>query len=216
MLAQDKKILEIGCGWGGFMQQASQNALAVDGLTISQAQFDYAKSRLSNFSDAKPFLCDYRLHQGLYHSIVSIEMFEAVGEGYWQQYFDKIKQSLAAQGRAVIQTITIADQYFDSYRNGADAIRSYIFPGGMLPSTDRFCQLAAKFNLKPCDIFHFGQDYAKTLETWLANFKAQKANILALGFDESFCRLWQFYLAYCIAGFRCERINVMQIMLKHQ
>ena len=216
IIGKNDKILEIGCGWGGFMQQASQSHLAVDGLTISQAQFDYAKRRLDGIDEAQIFLRDYRLHEGQYKSIVSIEMFEAVGERYWQQYFDKLKASLAAKGRAVIQTITIANEHFQAYRDSADAMRSYIFPGGMLPSKERFNQVSSAAKLQVIDCFSFGQDYAKTLERWLVNFNAKQSEVLQLGFDEAFCRLWQFYLSYCIAGFRSKRIDVMQAALEHQ
>ena len=142
-------------------------------------------------------------------------MFEAVGERYWKTYFEKIKQLLNANGKAVIQTITMNEQDFPRYRRGGDFIRSYIFPGGMLPSPSRFEQEARKAGLKPSDPFFFGLDYARTLEEWLKNFDARRDQVRALGFDDGFIRLWRFYLAGCIAGFRAGRTDIMQIELSH-
>ena len=142
-------------------------------------------------------------------------MFEAVGERFWPVYFDKIKSLLADNGRAVIQTITINEQDFPRYRTGGDFIRSYIFPGGMLPSPTRFYEEAEKAGLKVSDSFRFGQDYARTLDTWLENFEEKIGNIRAMGYDEGFIRLWRLYLASCAAGFRTNKTDVMQVELRH-
>ena len=218
MTDKNSNILEIGCGWGGFMESAMRAGRSVDGLTISEAQFEYAKSRISKNlkMDANIYLRDYRLHRGLYKNIVSIEMFEAVGEAYWGVYFEKIRDCLHRTGMAIIQTITIANEKFDSYRKSGDAIRSYIFPGGMLASKEKFEEEARDKNLDLVDKFSFGLDYAKTLELWLKNFESKKSEILKLNFDESFFRLWKFYLSYCIGAFRSKRIDVMQASLVHR
>lgn len=207
-------ILEVGCGWGGFAERAiNRGDYTVKGITISNEQHDYATKRLGE--NANIALEDYRHQSGKFDHIVSIEMFEAVGEKYWSTYFQKIKSRLNANGKAVIQTITINDDDFESYRRGSDFIRSYIFPGGMLPSPSRFEQEANKAGLTINNPFYFGQDYARTLEAWLHNFDKKRHDILSMGFDEGFIRLWRFYLAGCIAGFRTDKTNVMQVELSH-
>ncbi len=208
------KLLEIGCGWGGFLDRATLNGnFDLQGITISQEQHDYAKQRVG--TNAQVNYTDYRHQKGTFDSIVSIEMFEAVGEKYWPTYFDKVKSLLNPQGKAVIQTITIHDNLFDKYRKGSDAIRSFIFPGGMLPSPSVFKQAAARSGLRADNQFDFGLDYAATLKQWLKTFDVHKDDVKALGFDDSFIRLWRFYLASCIAGFKTGRTNVMQIELTH-
>lgn len=208
------RLLEIGCGWGGFAERALQKGdYSIKGLTISKAQHDYATSRIGK--DAVIALEDYRHQKGLYDQIVSIEMFEAVGEKFWPVYFSKLKSLLANKGKAMVQTITIGDDYFDRYRTGGDAIRTFIFPGGMLPSPGRFREEAAKAGLCTTDEFTFGQDYALTLEYWLKNFDAKIENVKALGFDQKFIRMWRFYLTCCIAAFRHGRTNVIQWELQH-
>lgn len=208
-------VLEIGCGWGGFVERCAEKTAAPDisGVTISDEQFDYSCNRLGD--KAKIIKKDYRLLTGTYDQIVSIEMFEAVGEEYWSTYFRKVKSLMKDKGSAVIQTITIADDKFQSYRKGSDVIRSLIFPGGMLPSPIEFEKSANRDGLRMTDKFEFGLDYARTLEIWLENFDAQYIAVKRLGFDEGFIRLWRFYLASCIAGFRTGRINVMQAELRH-
>ena len=213
-LGQSGRLLEIGCGWGGFAERAlARNDFAIKGLTISEAQHDYAKERLG--SNAVIALEDYRLQQGTYDQIVSIEMFEAVGEAFWPVYFSKIKSLLHKKGKAVIQTITIDDRYFDEYRKGGDVIRSFIFPGGMLPSPERFSAESAKAGLQVTDRFAFGQDYARTMRHWLEKFETHIDHITSLGFDERFIRLWRFYLTCCIASFTIGRTDVMQMELQH-
>ena len=218
MSGNSGNVLEIGCGWGGFMERASTvQGRDVKGVTISKEQYDYAKKRISQFSgiDASVVLQDYRLQTGKYKNIVSIEMFEAVGEKYWATYFGKLKELLENKGKAVIQTITIGDKYFENYRKSGDAIRTYIFPGGMLPSETVFAQKAAESGLVVADKFLFGQDYATTLKEWLKNFDAKIEQVKALGFDNKFIRLWRYYLAACAASFEVNRTNVMQVELQH-
>ncbi len=207
-------LLEVGCGWGGFAERAQDKGdFGIKGVTLSEEQHGYATDRLGNKADI--VLEDYRHQHGKFDNIVSIEMFEAVGERYWPTYFNKIGDLLSKNGKAVIQTITMNEQDFPRYRRGGDFIRSYIFPGGMLPSPSRFREEAAKAGLKTGNEFAFGQDYGKTLEIWLQDFDAKYDEVKALGFDEGFIRLWRFYLAACIAGFRTGRTDVMQMELSH-
>ena len=212
--AAGNSILEIGCGWGGFAEAAlKKHPFQIKGITLSDEQHDYAQKRLGN--GATIALEDYRIQKGQYDHIVSIEMFEAVGETYWPTYFQQVAKLLKPTGNAVIQTITINDKDFQHYRKRGDFIRSFIFPGGMLPSPSRFVQEAKAAGLEAVDTFSFGLDYAKTLEAWLERFDAQKQQVLDLGFDEGFIRMWRFYLAGCIAGFKSQHIDVMQVELKH-
>ncbi len=207
-------LLEIGCGWGGFAEYAqSRGDFSIKGLTLSDKQKRYAAARLGD--SAQIALEDYRTQTGTYDNIVSIEMFEAVGQEYWKTYFDKVAASLKRDGRAMIQTITIEEGRFERYKSSGDFIRKHIFPGGLLPSRERFSQSALQSGLQTKSVFEFGHDYARTLEKWLANFDARKADILALGYDEGFIRMWRFYLAGCIAGFRTNRVGVMQAELVH-
>ena len=207
-------VLEIGCGWGGFADRASTRGdFGIKGITLSDEQHAYAKDRLGGRADI--VIEDYRIQKSRFDHIVSIEMFEAVGEQYWPTYFGKVKELLAEKGNAVIQTITIADQFFDNYRKGTDFIRSYIFPGGMLPSPTRFKEEAQKVGLQVADSFSFGHDYSKTLLEWMKIFDEKKSDVLNLGFDEGFIKIWRFYLAGCAAGFSSERTDVMQVELRH-
>lgn len=211
-------ILEVGCGWGGFAEQAIANAgHKIKGLTISTEQHGYAHERVSKLGckDSVIALEDYRLQTQKFDNIVSIEMFEAVGEKYWKTYFDKLASIMNAKGKAVIQTITIDDKYFDRYRKGGDAIRSFIFPGGMLPGKKVFKQTAQSSGLKTTDLYEFGHDYATTLKIWLANFESKLSEVRALGMDEKFIRIWRYYLAACAASFDAGRTNVMQVELQH-
>ncbi|MDP7142851.1 MAG: cyclopropane-fatty-acyl-phospholipid synthase family protein [Alphaproteobacteria bacterium] len=208
------KVLEIGCGWGGFAERAlARGDFAIKGVTLSEEQHDYANARLQG--RAEIVLEDYRHQKGLYDHIVSIEMFEAVGERYWATYFAKIKELLSRNGRALIQTITMNEKDFPRYRKGGDFIRSYIFPGGMLPSPSRFKEEAEKAGLRVCDQHQFGLDYARTLKIWLDQFDRKIDDVKALGYDDGFIRLWRFYLAACAAGFKTGRTDVMQVELRH-
>lgn len=211
-------ILEIGCGWGGFAEFAAERGHRVRGLTLSRAQLEYARMRLDRFGHGEScpiVLQDYRLETGQYDAIVSIEMFEAVGEKYWPTYFETIKKTLKPGGRAVIQSILIDDALFDRYRSGTDFIQQYIFPGGMLPSASRFGDEARRAGLQVTAASHFGLDYAETLLRWRKAFFARIEQVEELGFDARFQRIWAFYLAYCEAGFRAGSIDVAQFRLEH-
>lgn len=160
-------------------------------------------------------LCDYRDIEGTYDGIASIEMFEAVGEKYWSNYFDRIKRLLKPGGRAAIQTITIAEHLFADYRKSSDFIQQYIFPGGMLPSCSAFREAAQAAGLRIVDEHAFGQDYARTLAAWFGRFVEQERGVRDDGFDTAFIRTWGFYLAYCAAAFRYQNTDVVQFTLEH-
>jgi cyclopropane-fatty-acyl-phospholipid synthase len=209
--AAHARVLEIGCGWGGFAERAIADGHRVTGLTISPAQHRFATERLG--ANAEIRLEDYRRCRGQFDNIVSIEMFEAVGENYWPQYFQVIAERLTRGGRAVIQTITIRDELFESYRRRSDFIRHYVFPGGMLPSLARFRQEAERAGLKFAGAFGFGKDYVRTLRDWLARMQAQEVAIKALGHDQQFLRNWEFYLGICAAAFAVGRTDVVQVEL---
>lgn len=208
-----RSILEIGCGWGGFAEKAAEHGHALTGLTISPAQHRYATARLNGAADIR--LEDYRAVTGKFDNIVSIEMFEAVGEQYWPQYFRTIAERLKQGGKAIVQTITIRDELFADYRLRSDFIRHYVFPGGMLPSLQRFREEAEKAGLKVCGHFSFGKDYAETLRQWSRRMSQRSAEIKALGHDDRFLRNWHYYLAICAAAFEAERTNVVQVELVH-
>jgi cyclopropane-fatty-acyl-phospholipid synthase len=212
--ANSGSVLEIGCGWGGFAERAVERGdFGVKGITLSQEQHDFAKTRVDG--KAEIVLEDYRHQTGKFDHIVSIEMFEAVGEKYWGTYFDKVSELLSKKGKAVIQTITMNEDDFDNYRKGSDFIRSFIFPGGMLPSMSKFKEKAAASGLVVTNTYAFGQDYARTLRQWLNQFDAKIDAVKNMGFDDEFIRLWRFYLAACAAGFHTGRTDVMQVELVH-
>ena len=210
-------ILEIGCGWGGFAQFAAEQGMRVTGITISQAQHDYAVQRIRNagLSDTVEIrLCDYRKVDGQFDHLVSIEMIEAVGEAFWPTYFHKIAECVRSGGRIAIQAITVSDEAFESYRRRADFIQTYIFPGGMLPCRAALRRETERFGLRWLGDDGFALDYAKTLEEWRQTFLANWARIAPLGFDERFRRIWTFYLAGCEGSFRARSIDVLQISLQ--
>ena len=205
-----ERVLEIGCGWGGFAEMATHDGLAVTGLTLSPAQLAWAQQRVPT-ADLR--LQDYRDTDESFDHVVSIEMFEAVGERWWPTYFRTVANALKPEGRAVIQSITIRDDLFAEYRKGTDFIQQYIFPGGMLPSRAEFRAQAARQGLAVRDEFAFGIDYAHTLALWRDAFDARWPQVAALGFDEPFRRLWRLYLSYCEAGFLAGNIDVVQFEL---
>jgi cyclopropane-fatty-acyl-phospholipid synthase len=216
-LGPDNHVLEIGCGWGGFAEfAAGEIGARVTGITISPAQYEFARRRLFEKGLAERAdirLVDYRDVEGQFDRVASIEMFEAVGEEYWPLYFGKIRDVLSPGGRAGLQIITIRDELFAHYRARADFIQKYVFPGGMLPSETRLKEETARAGLEWRDIVRFGQNYADTLAEWARRFEAAWEEIKGMGFDERFRRLWRFYLGYCEAGFRTERTNVVQLSL---
>ena len=212
-------ILEVGCGWGGFAAVAARAGMRVDGLTLSVEQLDWARRRARDeeFGDRAAFrLQDYRDERGRYDGIVSIEMFEAVGEAYWPAYFDTLARCLKPGGRALVQTITIDASRFERYRRGSDFIQQYVFPGGMLASVPRFEAAAGEAGLRVRERYGFGQDYARTLQLWRERFIARLDEVSALGFDERFVRTWEFYLAYCEAAFRHRCTDVVQFTLERR
>lgn len=206
-------VLEIGCGWGGFAEMAVQSGLQLTGVTLSPAQLAWAQNRVPQ-ADLR--LQDYRDIHEKYDHVVSIEMFEAVGEQWWSTYFSTLARALKQDGRAVVQSITIRDDLFSAYRRGTDFIQQYIFPGGMLPSRSEFRRAAAKQGLNVIDEFAFGLDYARTLAEWRSAFEANWPRIAEQCFDETFHRLWHFYLSYCEAGFLAGNIDVVQFSLAHR
>lgn len=213
-LPENGRCLEIGCGWGGFANRLqAQRDFQYKGITLSKRQRDYAVGILPNEISVQ--LEDYRHQQGKYDAIVSIEMLEAVGVKYWPVYFQKIKSMLKPGGKALVQTITVADELYDSYAKSADMIRTYIFPGGMLPSKSILKQQLANAGLKCQDMFDFGDSYAKTLSQWLKNFNSVEQQLKATNFDEAFQRLWRFYLAGCVATFSSGRTDVIQMEITH-
>ncbi|MBD3617928.1 MAG: class I SAM-dependent methyltransferase [Chromatiales bacterium] len=209
-------ILEIGCGWGGFACHAARQGFRVTGITLSREQLAWARRRVreEGLEDRVSLeLRDYRhLHQRFDH-IVSIEMFEAVGEAYWPTYFDTLAHRLKPGGRAALQVITIDEARYHDYCRRPDFIQRYIFPGGMLPSVAAFDREAAAVGLETVSRDFYGHDYALTLRRWDEAVTAQQDRIRGLGYDERFLRLWHYYLAYCEAGFRLGRTNVMQVAL---
>ncbi len=216
-LPQGGRVLEIGCGWGGFAELATRQGAQLTGLTLSTEQLDFARQRLQDAGLAERAdlrLQDYRDVEGEFDGIASIEMFEAVGEAYWDSYFACVAQRLKSGGRACIQTITIADSLFERYRKNSDFIQQYIFPGGMLPSPQAFRAHAQRHGLAVVDELAFGIDYARTLAEWHRAFERQLPAVRAQGFDERFIRTWSFYLAYCEAGFRAGSIDLVQFTLQ--
>ncbi len=218
-LESGAQTLEIGCGWGGFLEHAAQHyAVDIRGISISRAQCAYAQERLQRQAldtRARVEFCDYRDVNGRFDQVVSIEMFEAVGERYWGAYADTLKRVLAPDGTAALQIITIAEDRFEAYRHQPDFIQHYIFPGGMLPSNQALTALLERAGLEIRSRLHFGQDYARTLSAWRDRFDASWDAIKTLGFDERFKRLWHFYLGYCEAGFRQQTVDVVQLGVGH-
>ncbi|MCG7871256.1 MAG: cyclopropane-fatty-acyl-phospholipid synthase family protein [Candidatus Thiodiazotropha lotti] len=210
-------VLEIGCGWGGFAEMAAANQIKVDGVSLSPAQLEWANRRIQRQGLAESVelkLTDYRDLSGQYDHVVSIEMFEAVGEAYWDEYFGKLSTLLKTNGTAALQVITISEEAYTSYRKKPDFIQRYIFPGGMLPAVSRLKSLAEKHRFELVEDDSFGLDYAKTLEKWQLNFNQAKDKVFAQGFDPQFIRMWQYYLSYCEAGFLIKRLNLHQILLR--
>jgi len=215
---QGDSILEVGCGWGGFAEVAARRGMRVTGVTISKEQLDYARARLerAGLSDRVDLqFCDYRDMQGRYDHIVSIEMIEAVGERYWPDYFAALKRHVAPGGSAIVQAIVIADELFERYRRHPDFIQTYVFPGGMLLSPSSLREQCRQAGLKIAELYSFGLDYARTLETWLGRFDRVADQVSRLGFDERFRRMWRYYLAYCAAGFSTRRTDVLQAHFRH-
>lgn len=215
-ITRDDHVLEIGCGWGGFAEFAAREiGCRVTGLTISREQLDFARERikLAGLDDKVTIkFQDYRDEQDSYDKVVSIEMFEAVGEEYWETYFAKLRDVLKPGGKAGLQIITIDDKAFPIYRKQPDFIQRYVFPGGMLPPGSGLHDLGTRHALDLVGERIFPQDYARTLAEWRVRFWQAWPQISAMGFDDRFKRLWEFYLYYCEAGFRAEFIDVRQLV----
>ncbi len=213
-----ERILEIGCGWGALAEGLVRGrGCHVTGITLSEEQNAYARARLRpeiERGEADIRLQDYRDLEGRFDRIVSIEMFEAVGEAYWTRYFDTLKRCLAEDGTAVIQVITIAEQRFERYRRSPDFIQRYIFPGGMLPTKSHLRDLAAGAGLRVSAEIAFGGGYARTLAEWRRRFLQGWPRLQPLGFDERFRRMWDYYLAYCEAAFEAGATDVVLLQLK--
>jgi cyclopropane-fatty-acyl-phospholipid synthase len=218
-VGEGSEVLEVGCGWGGFAEYAAGELGArVTAITLSPAQQAYAQERLFRAGLAERVevrRVDYRDVEGAYDAVVSIEMFEAVGQAYWPAYFRALAERLKPGGRAGLQVITIRDDLFEDYQRRPDFIQLEVFPGGMLPTETRLASEAAAAGLKvgPDGWARFGQDYARTLAAWRERFEAAWPQIEAQGFDLRFRRLWRYYLAYCEAGFRTGRTDVVQLAL---
>jgi len=221
LLALDggESVLEIGCGWGALaMHLAETKNAGVTAITLSPAQLELAASRaaaagLDHRIDFR--LQDYRDVRGEFDRIASIEMIEAVGESHWPAYFGTLAASLRAGGRAVVQAITIGEADFGYYRRNPDFIQKHVFPGGFLPTRSAIEAQAARAGLKIVAAERFGRSYARTLAEWRRRFHARWPEAAALGFDERFRRLWDYYLAYCEAGFAEGTIDVSLIAMEH-
>lgn len=212
------RVVEIGCGWGGFAEfAASRYGCHVTGVTISQQQFDYAKSRISasGLADRVDIrLCDYRDLTGQFDKLVSIEMIEAIGHAQFPTFFRKCSSLLSSQGLMALQAITIPDQRYARYRRGLDFIQKYIFPGGHLPSLGAMqAALARASDFRVVHQEDFAEHYARTLLEWRRAFFAAEETIASLGFDVPFRRAWDYYLTSCAAGFYERQIGVSQIVL---
>ena len=218
-LSADAQVLEIGCGWGAMaLEIARRHPAPLTGLTLSTQQLAHARRCVEAEGVAARVelrLQDYRDVPGQFDRIVSIEMLEAVGERYWPVYFETLRARLRPGGVAVVQVITIADAHFDKYRRGADFIQRFIFPGGMLPSPGALQAQAERAGLTLRTAELFGASYATTLVEWRRRFLQSWPQIAALGFDDAFRRLWEYYLCYCEAGFRSGRVDVGLYTLEH-
>lgn len=219
-LSGGEHVLEIGCGWGGLAERIIERGGShVTGLTLSTEQLDYARQRLAGrgFAEKSDLrLQDYRDVGGTYDRVVSIEMLEAVGEAYWPTYFSNLRQRLKPQGAAVLQVITIDKSRFDGYRRRPEFIQRYIFPGGMLPTTEILQQQIESAGLRLASSEFFGDSYALTLAEWHTRFLEAWPDISALGFDLRFKRMWEYYLAYCRLGFEIGVLNVGLYKIERQ
>ena len=214
------KILEIGCGWGGFAEYVGKNYdVKLDCITISKEQFEFSKKRIFEKGlneKVNIFLKDYRDVKDKYDSIASIEMIEAVGQNYLVNYFKSIKKNLSENGRAAIQAITIDDSLFDRYKTKEDFIQKYIFPGGFLPSKKKLYDLSSSNGLEIKKYESYGSHYSNTLKIWRDEFLKKWEEISKHGFDNKFKRMWHFYLSYCEAGFKSKNIDLIQFSMQNK
>jgi len=216
----NSKILEIGCGWGGFAEYLGKKYnVNLHCITISQKQFQFAKKRIYKAGLNEKVnieIKDYRELKGKYDSIASIEMIEAVGQNYLKNYFNVIKNNLSNDGNAGIQAITIDDNLFDRYKNKQDFIQKYIFPGGFLPSKKSLYNYADLNGLKLNEYNSYAKDYSDTLIIWRHEFNKKWNLIKKQGFDLTFKKMWEFYLSYCEAGFKSKNIDLIQFSLRNK
>jgi len=214
------RVLEIGCGWGGFAEYLGTNYdVKLDCITISQRQFEFAKERIHKYGLNEKVnieLKDYRDLKAKYDHIASIEMIEAVGQDYLNSYFNTIKNNLLPSGTAAIQAITIDDQLFDRYKNKEDFIQKYIFPGGFLPSKSELQNYVDKNGLKFNEYNSYANHYSETLIVWREIFNKKWDLIKKQGFDLKFKKMWEFYLSYCEAGFKSKNIDLIQFSLQNK
>ena len=214
------KVLEIGCGWGGFAEYLGKKYdVKLDCITISKKQFEYAKERIYKCGLNEKVnieIKDYRDLKDKYNSIASIEMIEAVGQNYLESYFKTIKNNLSLNGRAAIQAITIDDSLFDRYRTKKDFIQKYIFPGGFLPSKNCLNKYVSDNGLTIKSYDSYADHYANTLAIWKNEFNRKWDLIKKQGFDLTFRRMWEFYLSYCEAGFKSKNIDSIQFSIQNK
>ena len=216
-LNENSKVLEIGCGWGGFSSYAAKNFKSkIDAITISKAQYEYASNKIQKEGLGEKVSIkfkDYRDIDSQYSNIASIEMFEAVGKKYWEKYFDIVSNSLINSGKAALQIITIDEKRSLDYQNEPDFIQQYIFPGGMLPTKKELVEINNKVGLDFKEIKSFGLSYAKTLNLWNTQFQSSWNDLVKLGFNYRFKRMWEFYLAYCETGFISKSTDVSHFLI---
>ena len=214
------KVLEIGCGWGGFAEYLGKKYdVKLDCITISKKQYEYAKERIHKCGLNEKVniqIKDYRDLKDKYNSIASIEMIEAVGKNYLQNYFKTIKENLANTGTAAIQAITIDDSLFDRYKNKQDFIQKYIFPGGFLPSKNSINKYVSDNDLSIKSYDSYADHYSSTLTLWRNEFNKKWDEIKNQGFDLTFKRMWEFYLCYCEAGFKSKNIDLIQFSIQNK
>jgi len=214
------KVLEIGCGWGGFAEYLGKKYdVKLDCITISKKQFEYAKERIYKCGLNEKVnieIKDYRDLKNKYNSIASIEMIEAVGQNYLESYFKTIKNNLSTNGKAAIQAITIDDSLFDRYKNKQDFIQKYIFPGGFLPSKNSLNRYVSDNGLTIKSYDSYADHYSNTLAIWRDEFNKKWDLIKQQGFDSTFKRMWEFYLSYCEAGFKSKNIDLIQFSIQNK
>jgi len=214
------KILEIGCGWGGFAEYLGKKYdVKLDCITISKKQFEYAKERIHRCGLNEKVnieIKDYRDLKDKYNSIASIEMIEAVGQNYLESYFKTIKNNLSINGKAAIQAITIDDALFDRYKNKEDFIQKYIFPGGFLPNKNSINKYVSENGLTIKSYESYADHYSNTLSIWRDEFNKKWDQIKSQGFDLTFKRMWEFYLCYCEAGFKSKNIDLIQFSIQNK
>ena len=218
-LSSNDNVLEIGCGWGGLINFIKRKySCKMKAITISDEQFNFITNKDNEFKQPSETIvefCDYRNLKGKFDKILSIEMVEAVGAKYWPDYFGTLKRCLKDGGTIGLQAITIKEEYYEDYRKGTDFIQRYIFPGGMLPSLNIIKTISRRAGLRVIKNSDYGQHYARTLKVWRERFNNSWPVLEKQGFDNRFYRTWDYYLAYCQAGFSQGMINVWQLSLEH-